>query len=76
MWKQKRHQTIILRNALGLTLSTFFVTIYLTFGNIDPYKVLCFSFPYSKSPMLFGFAWTFHLFAYLSSYITGLAFFI
>lgn len=77
LWKKKKkYQTIILRIASVLMLSAFFVTIYLTFGNIDPYKVLYFSFPYSESPTPFGFAWAFRLFAYLSSCITGLAFFL
>ncbi len=77
LWREKRkYQTIILRSSAIILLSTFFLIIYLTFGNIDPYKFIYYSYPYVETESPLALAWVFRVSSYVASIITGFAFFL
>lgn len=77
LWKEKRkYQTIILRCSALILFCAFFLIIYLTFSNIDPYKFIYYSYPYIETESPLSIAWVFRLSSYVASIITGFAFFL
>jgi len=77
IWKKKRtYQTLILKMSGIILLSSFFLIVYLTFTNIDPYKFIYYSYPYNDTESPLSIAWLFRLASYGASTITGFAFFL